>query len=97
MSSETAGACLSDRRLITAYEDLRSHAIRGRHQGPGLALIMARGLRCWAEACSQLLHTETNRTPEPHPPEFRLPSGVREEIVVLLASMLLHRTPKRIV
>lgn len=96
MIPEAAGVCFSDHRLVSAYEDLRSQALHGKQAGVGLALIMARGLRCWMEACSPLLHTECNTRPASQCPEFRLPSGVRGEVVVLIASMLLHKTAKRI-
>ena len=84
----------TDRRLIAAYEELRSQAVQGLRRGPGLALMMARGFRCWMEACTQLFAHEGSSTNVPDQPACSVPSGFRGELVILLASMLLHRASK---
>ena len=84
----------TDRRLIAAYEELRSQAVQGLRRGPGLALMMARGFRYWMEACTQLFAHEGSSTHVPDRPACSVPSGFRGELVILLASMLLHRASK---
>ena len=84
----------ADCRLIAAYEELRSQAIQGCRQGPGLALLTARGFRCWMEVCHPLLAPESSKAQAPEQPETGLPAGLRGELVVLLASMLLQQVSK---
>ena len=96
MSPEAAAIPLADRRLVAAYEDIRSQAVQGWRRGPGLALMMARGLRCWMEACSQLFAKEGSCTQVPDRAAPPVPSGFNGELVVLLASMLLRRAWKGI-
>jgi hypothetical protein len=93
MSPEAAAIPLADRRLVAAYEEIRSQAVQGWRRGPGLALMMARGLRCWMEACSQLFK-EGSCTQVPDRTAPPVPSGFNGELVVLLASMLLRRASK---
>ena len=97
VSPESAAVRFSDCRLVTAYEELRSQAAQGRQQGPGLALMIARGFRSWMETCSQLFTTECSRTPISDRLEPSMPSGLRGEVVLLLVSMMLHRVSKEVV
>jgi hypothetical protein len=94
VSSEPAAISLADRRLVSAYEELRFQAVQGLRRGPGLALMMARGFRGWMEACSQLFANQGSCTQVPDRSAPCVPSGFREELVILLAGMLLHRTSK---
>lgn len=96
MSAAPAAIPFTDRRLIAAYEELRSQAAQGWRQGPGLALMITRGFRCWMEACSQFLANEGSRSQAPEPPAISLPSGVRGEFIILVAGMLLQRVSKGI-
>lgn len=96
MSPDPAVISLTDRRLVAAYEELRFQAVQEVRRGPGLALMMARGFRCWMEACSKLFTNAGSCTQVPDPPALALPSGFRGELVVLLASMLLRRASKGI-
>lgn len=96
VSVEPAAIPFTDRRLVTAYEELRSQAAQGRRQGPGLALIITRGFRCWMEVCSQFLANEGSRSQTLESPATSMPSGVRGEFIILLASMLLQRVSKGI-
>jgi len=91
VSPPLAAVLLADRRLVAAYEQLRSQAVQGSWPGAGLALIMTRGFRCWMEVCSQLFANEGNCTQVPDQPTPSIPSGLRGELVILLASMLLRR------
>jgi hypothetical protein len=96
VSPAPAVISLADRRLVAAYEELRFQAVQGVRRGPGLALMMTRGFRCWMEACSQLFTNEGSCTQVPDPPAPAMPSGFRGELVVLLASILLRRASKGI-
>ena len=97
VSPESAAVRFSDRRLVSAYEELRYQAGHGRQQGPGLALMIACGFRSWMETCSQLFTTECSRTPISDRLEPSMPSGLRGEVVLLLVSMMLHRVSKEVV
>ena len=87
---------LADRRLVAAYEELRFQAVQGVRRGPGLAVMMTRGFRCWMEVCSQLFANEGSCTQVPDRPAPAMPSGFRGELVVLLANMLLRRASRGI-
>jgi hypothetical protein len=80
-----------DRRLVAAYEELRSQAVEQWQRGPGLALMRNRGFRCWMEACRQLLDAPCRSGILKDQPATAVPAGLRGEMVLLLASMLLHR------
>lgn len=83
-------AALADRdALVAAYEDLRCRFLN-RQQAPGLALFMRRGMREWMNACS--LYVASPPVPVLTAPndEAVLPHGVRAEVVLILAGMLLH-------
>jgi hypothetical protein len=58
--------------------------------------MISRGFRGWMEAWSQLLANECNRVQRPDRPEVSVTSSTRGDIVILLASMLLHRVSKGI-
>jgi hypothetical protein len=96
VSPAPAVISLADRRLVAAYEELRFQAVQGVRRGPGLALMMTRGFRCWMEVCSQVFTNEGSSTQVPDRPAPAMPSGFRGELVVLLANMLLRRASKGI-
>jgi len=73
--------------LVAAYEELRSQFLNGQ-RGPGLALFLRCGMRELMNTCSlcaapPALLTVTN--------DAVLPQGVRTDVVLILAGMLLHR------
>lgn len=86
-----AAASGDDRRLVAAYEELRSQAVEHWQRGPGLALMRNHGFRCWMEACWQLLDAPCRSGILNDRPATDVPTGLRGEMVVLLASMLLQR------
>jgi hypothetical protein len=94
VSTERAAVSFADRRLVTAYEELRAQAVMGWRRGPGLVLMVTRGFRCWMEAARRLLgatsipHVAVRRS------EYGIAADVRNEMVIVLASMLLHRASK---
>lgn len=96
MSSEPLAISFADRRLVAAYEEIRSQAVQGWRRGPGLALMMARGFRCWMEACSQLFANQGTCLQVPDRPAPSVPSDFQGELVALLASMLLRRASQGI-
>jgi len=70
--------------LIAGYEDLRRRVLGvadGGKPGPGLTLLLSRGMQEWMQACTQF---------------FQEPSDVRAEVVVVLAGMLLQRSKRMI-
>jgi hypothetical protein len=73
---------------VGAYEELRRRFLSCQY-GPGLVILMRRGLREWMNTCSSYLDAPV--TPVPPHDETILPQGVRAELVVILAGMLLHR------
>jgi hypothetical protein len=76
--------------LIGAYEELRRRFL-SRQYGPGLTILMRHGLREWMNTCSSYLDAPTISVPATLQDEAVLPQGVRAELVVILAGMLLHR------
>lgn len=75
---------------VGAYEELRRQFL-SRQYGPGLVILMRRGLREWMNTCSSYLDTSASSVPAPPHDEAVLPYEVRAELVVILAGMLLHR------
>src|SRR5215469_91615 len=94
VSPESAAIAFADRRLVAAYEELRSQAVQGWQQGPGVTVMMTRGFRGWMEVCSQLFANQGSCPQVPDRPTPSMPSGLRGELVILLASMLLRRASK---
>ena len=76
--------------LIGAYEELRRRFL-SRQYGPGLTILMRRGLREWMNTCWSYLDAPAISVPATLQDEAVLPQGVRAELVVILAGMLLHR------
>jgi hypothetical protein len=75
---------------VKAYEELRQRFL-SRQYGPGLAILMRGGVREWMNTCSSYLDTPVTSVPVPPHDETILPQGVRAELVVILAGMLLQR------
>jgi len=94
LSTERAAVSFADRRLVTAYEELRAQAIMGWRRGPGLVLMLTRGFRCWMQAAIQLFDTASIPHMPVRRPEYGVAADVRNEMVIVLASMLLHRASK---
>jgi hypothetical protein len=96
MSQIPSAACAND-AVIVRYEDLRRQVLDpslGIHRGPGLALLLQSGMKTWMEVSSTCL-------PEPCSPTLGLSNrkevlapAQRGEIVMVLASMALHRYPE---
>ena len=96
MSAEPDSIVGGDRRHVAAYEELRSQAVKQFRQGAGMAILMTRGFRCWMDACGQILGSPSETGPQKYS-ESCSPVGLRGEVVVLLASILLHKASKGVV
>ena len=75
--------------LLCAYEELRARFLT-RQQGLGLTLFMRRGMREWMNACSLWVAPPPISVPTTPDDAALLPEGVRTEVVLILAGMLLH-------
>jgi len=81
--------------LIAAYEDLRRRVLGvadGGKPGPGLTLLLSRGMQEWMQACTQFFQTVPEKRRDGTSQQEPLPSDVRAEVVVVLAGMLLQRS-----
>jgi len=81
---------LSSGALVAAYEELRRQVLLN-HHGPGVAVLMRRGVWAWISVCSAdgaALPTKAFTQSEADP---IIPQGLHTEIVVMLAGMLLGR------
>ncbi len=81
--------------LIAAYEELRRQILNGQ-RGPGLALLMRRGMREWMNACSLCLVPSPTKEFTAAPDHAVLPQSARTEVVLILAGMLLHGCQERV-
>jgi len=63
LTGQPAAVSLSDRRLVAAYEELRSQVLQGWRRAPGLTLMLTRGFRCWLETSSYWLDDEVTKVP----------------------------------
>lgn len=81
----------SSNALRSSYEELRAQVLAG-GRGPGFALFLSHGMCEWMEVCSSctavVAATESvNATANPQ----LLPTGVRSEIVAILAGMCFEK------
>lgn len=85
--------------LLAAYEDLRRRVLGVsdvEKAGPGLTLLLSRGMQEWMQACTQFFQTVPEKRGDGTSQEEPLPSDVRAEVVVVLAGMLLQRSRRMI-
>ncbi len=85
--------------LLAAYEDLRRRVLGvsdGGKPGPGLTLLLSRGMQEWMQACTQFFQTIPEKREDCTSQEEPLPSDVRAEVIVVLAGMLLQRSRRMI-
>ena len=77
--------------LRSSYEDLRAQVLAG-GRGPGLALFLHHGMCEWMEVCRPCTAVVAATAPAAAiaNPQL-LPPGMRSEIVVLLAGMVLEK------
>jgi hypothetical protein len=83
----------SSAALHSSYEDLRAQVLGG-GRGPGFALFLHHGMYEWMEVCSSctaVVAATPPVAPTATPNPQLLPSGVRSEIVGILAGMFLEK------
>ena len=61
-----------------------------RHHGPGVAVLMQRGVWAWMNACSACSAPPATKVFTQTEAEPVIPQGLHTEIVLILAGMLLH-------
>lgn len=78
-------------RLVEAYESLRGYVLGGYEgcAGPGLALLLHKGMAAWLRACARWTPLLQPRAELQSSPGAGLPPGLRGELVVLLTTMVL--------
>lgn len=94
MSPTPATVCASD-ELVRRYEELRRQVLdesAGIYRGPGLALLIHRGMRAWMDVSSSAIPCSTSRPVSNR--EGVLISDQHSEIVTVLATMALHHYPE---
>jgi hypothetical protein len=91
MSTSPSGTAVPPDKdgLVAAYEELRRQLLNGQ-RGPGLALFMRSGMRELMKACSLCTAPPPIQRLTAAHDEAVLPQGVRTEVVLILAGMLLH-------
>ena len=75
--------------LVSAYEELRRQFL-SRQQGPGLALLMRGGLGEWMNAYSLFTAPASITVLTTTNDAAVIADGVRTEVILILAGMLLH-------
>jgi hypothetical protein len=92
--SQMPSAVCTDDELVAQYEELRRQVLdrsSGIYRGPGLALLIHRGMKAWMDVSSICPAPASPTTLRPSNRGDGLASEQRSEIVMVLASMALHR------
>ena len=79
--------------LIAHYEQLRGDVLRRGIPGRGLALFLRQGMMAWIGAWTECA-TDLSR-PSPSPLAAPLPTEVRSQLTLILASMLTRPIQER--
>lgn len=86
-----SGSADRNRALIARYEQLRGEAL-GQGGPPahglGLALLLRQGMSAWIRAYSEWVNDSQSSSPSPVRLAAPLPSEVRSQLTLMLASML---------
>jgi hypothetical protein len=73
------------------YEDLRRQVLAGDSRGPGLAILLSRGMKAWLDVATSL---DVRSTPSPivtdTGPIQTVPGEHRNQLTAVLAGMVLH-------
>jgi hypothetical protein len=81
---------VAEDELVTTYEELRRQFLHGQ-PGPGLALFLRGGMWELMNACSLSgAAPSTTKGPAVASEDTVLPQGMRAEVVLILAGILLH-------
>jgi hypothetical protein len=91
MSTSPSGTAVPPDKdgLVAAYEELRRQLLNGQ-RGPGLALFIRSGMRELMKSYSLCAVPPPIQVLTAANDEAVLPQGVRTEVVLILAGMLLH-------
>jgi hypothetical protein len=75
------------------YEELRQQVLSGDSRGPGLAVLLGRGMKAWLDVAGSLAVRPVPPQPEiaaDAGPLRTVPAGWRTQLTALLAGMVLH-------
>ncbi len=75
-------------KLTAHYEQLRADALNRSGHGFGLALFLQQGMTAWMRAWSECANTQKPPSASTVPLAAPLPSAVRAQLTLILASML---------
>jgi hypothetical protein len=75
--------------LVAGYEELRRQVLSG-YRGSGWALFLRRGMKEWMNAFSICAAPTPTKVFVPTDGAASIPQGLRTEVVLILAGMLLH-------
>jgi hypothetical protein len=89
MPSPSTPASSDEDQLVAAYEELRRQFVNGQ-RGPGLALFIRRGMRELMNICSICAAPPPTEVLAEADGDAVLSQGVRTEVVLILAGMLMH-------
>jgi hypothetical protein len=84
----SGGVCWRSR-----YEELRRQVLAGNNRGPGLAILLGRGMKAWIEVAGSLDVRPTPPRPEivaDAGPLQTVPGECRIQLTALLAGIILH-------
>jgi hypothetical protein len=77
-----------NRELTAQYEQLRADALNRSAHGFGLALFLQQGMTAWMRAWSECANAPKPPSASAVPLAAPLPSAVRAQLTLILASML---------
>jgi hypothetical protein len=80
---------MDDEAFVAGYEELRGQVLSGQ-RGPGLALLMRRGIREWMNAYSLCTAPRSTNVPIQAEGAPALLQDLRTEVVLILAGMVLQ-------
>jgi hypothetical protein len=86
-------------RLVTAYEALRRQvldAVDGVARGPGLALLLYRGMSTWMETSAWEPSLSTSESRMAPTPAARRGEASRDEVVLVLTSLVRSHVARRV-
>ncbi len=85
-----------DGKLTARYEQLRSDVVN--HAAPahgfGLVLLLQQGMTAWMRACAECANAPSTSAASAAPLAVPLPSAIRAQLTLILASMLTQPRPE---
>lgn len=77
-----------NRKLTVHYEQLRDDVLNRSAHGFGLALLLQQGMTAWMRAWSECANAAQTSSAAAAPPAAPLPSAIRAQLTLILASVL---------